>query len=415
MGLRNGMVAGAALVLVAGGFVPLHAQAANEAPVIESRPPLVFPPPTVADLRPPLPIIQPPARDQSELQVLFWSAAQRSERFRAMEQWFAGHEVPAASKARALPKGAPLSPGLQADLKALMASSGAAGIMVLEDGKVRFEEYGLGLKPADRWTSFSVAKSFTSTLLGAAVKDGFITSLDDPVTQYIPGLTGSAYDGVTVRQLATMTSGVKWNENYTDPQSDVAQMNRFVVEYGPEAIVAQMKALPREAEPGAKWVYKTGETNLIGVLVENAVGKPLADYAQAKIVEPAGFAGGLFWMVDPRGGNIGGCCLSITLADYARMGQFALDGGEGAVPAGWFAQATDSQVDFGDSGFGYGYQWWTYPGASYGAQGIFGQGITLFPDKGVVLAYIGNWAQASDGKERAKYLELGRRIAAEAQ
>jgi len=360
-------------------------------------------------------LIQPPARDQSELQVLFWNDAQRSERFRAMEQWFAGHEVPAASKTRALPKGAALSPGLQADLKALMAASGAAGVMVLEDGKVRFEDYGLGLGPEDRWTSFSVAKSFTSTLLGAAVKDGFITSLDDPVTQYIPGLKGSGYEGVTVRQLATMTSGVAWNEDYTDPKSDVAQLNRFVVEYGANAIVAQMKALPREAAPGAKWVYKTGETNLIGLLVENAVGKPLAEYAQSKIVEPAGFAGGLFWMVDPRGGNIGGCCLSITLADYARMGQFALDGGTGAVPAGWFAEATAAQVDFGDSGFGYGYQWWTYPGESYGAQGIFGQGITLFPDKGVVFAYIGNWAQASDGKERARFLELGRRIAAEAQ
>jgi len=360
-------------------------------------------------------LIQPPARDQSELQVLFWNDAQRSERFRAMEQWFAGHEVPAASKTRALPKGAALSPGLQADLKALMAASGAAGVMVLEDGKVRFEDYGLGLGPDDRWTSFSVAKSFTSTLLGAAVKDGFITSLDDPVTQYIPGLKGSAYEGVTVRQLATMTSGVAWNEDYTDPKSDVAQLNRFVVEYGANAIVAQMKALPREAAPGAKWVYKTGETNLIGLLVENATGKPLAEYAQSKIVEPAGFAGGLFWMVDPRGGNIGGCCLSITLADYARMGQFALDGGTGAVPDGWFAEATASQFDFGDSGFGYGYQWWTYPGESYGAQGIFGQGITLFPDKGVVFAYIGNWAQASDGKERARFLELGRRIAAEAQ
>jgi CubicO group peptidase (beta-lactamase class C family) len=237
------------------------------------------------------------------------------------------------------------------------------------------------------------------------------------VTQYIPGLKGSAYEGVNVRQLATMTSGVKWNEDYTNPQSDVAQMNRFVVEYGPEAIVAQMKALPREAAPGEKWVYKTGETNLIGVLVENAVGKPLAEYAKAKIVEPAGFAGGLFWMVDPRGGNIGGCCLSITLADYARMGLFALDGGTGAVPAGWFAEATKAQVAFGPRapGYGYGYQWWTYPGASYGAQGIFGQGITLFPDKGVVFAYIGNWAQASDGAERARFYELSQRVAAEAR
>ena len=362
-------------------------------------------------------LTQPPARDQADLQVLFWTDAQRSERFRAMEQWFAGHEVPGATTPRALPEGAPLSDNLQAELKALIAETGTAGVMVLEDGKVRFEAYGLGLGAADRWTSFSVAKSFTSTLLGAAVKDGLIASMDDPVTKYIPGLAGSAYEGVTVRQLATMTSGVKWNESYTDPNSDVAQMNRFVVEYGADAIVAQMKQLPREAEPGAKWVYKTGETNLIGVLVENAVGKPLAEYAKDKIVDPAGFAGDMFWMIDPRGGNIGGCCLSITLADYARMGQFALDGGKGVVPEGWFSEAGSAQVTFGSAapGFGYGYQWWTYPGATYGAQGIFGQGITLVPEKGLVVAYVGNWARASGGPERARLLGLTQKVAAEAR
>lgn len=361
-------------------------------------------------------LTQPPARDQSELQVLFWSDAQRAERFRAMEQWFAGHEVPAARSPRALAKGAPLSDALQADLKAVMAETNTAGMMILEDGEVRFEAYNLGLGPTDRWTSFSVAKSFTSTLLGAAIKDGFITSLDDPVTKYIPGLAGSAYEGVTVRQLATMTSGVKWNEDYTDPNSDVAQMNRFVAEYGADAIVAQMKALPREAEPGTKWVYKTGETNLIGVLVENAVGKPLAEYAKAKIVDPAGFEGDLFWMVDPRGGNIGGCCLSIRLSDYARMGLFALEGGKGVVPEGWFAEAGKAQVDFGPNapGFGYGYQWWAYPGGNYGAQGIFGQGITLVPSKGLVIAFVGNWSKASGGPERARLLAMAPRIIAEA-
>ena len=359
-------------------------------------------------------LTQPPAREPADLQVLFWNDEQRSQRFREMEQWFAGHEVPAAATPRALPKGAPLGPALQDEIKALMAETKTAGVMVLVDGKVAFEHYGLGLGAQDRWTSFSVAKSFTSTLLGAAVKDGLI-GLDDPVTKHIPGLAGSAYEGVTVRQLATMTSGVKWDENYTDPNSDVAQMNRFVAEYGADAIVAQMKALPREAEPGAKWVYETGETNLIGLLVENAVGKPLAEYAKAKIVDPAGFEGNLFWMVDPRGGNIGGCCLSITLADYARMGQFALEGGKGAVPDAWFTEATDNVVDFGDSGFGYGYQWWTYPQGTFGAQGIFGQGITLFPDKAVVIAYIGNWATASGGAERGLLLDLSRKVAAEAK
>lgn len=360
-------------------------------------------------------LVTPPTRDQSELQVLFWDDAQRSARFRDMESWFAGHEVPPAAKTRDLPAGAPLSADIQAELRTLMADTNAAGLMVLQDGKVRFEEYGLGLGAQDRWTSFSVAKSFTSTLLGAALADGFIESLDDPVIKYIPELAGSAYDPVTVRQIATMTSGVAWDEDYSDPNSDVAQMNRYVLEYGPEAIVAQMKTLEREAKPGEKWEYKTGETNLIGLLIENAVGLPLAEYAQAKIVEPAGFAGGLFWVVDPRGGNIGGCCLSLRLSDYARMGQFALEGGAGTVPAGWFAEAGDAQVEFSKPGFGYGYQWWTYPGGKYGAQGIFGQAITLVPEKDLVFAIVSNWPRAASSEYRARARAVVDKIARAAE
>jgi len=389
---------GLALALLLGVGAGSHAVAENVG---------VIPPP------PGVTLVQPPERDPADLQILFWDDAQRSQRFRVMEQWFAGHEVAAARNPRALPAGVPLGEELQADLKALMKDTNAAGIMVLVDGKVAYEDYALGLGPDDRWTSFSVAKSFTSTLLGAAVKDGLVASLDDPVTMYIPGLAGSAYEGVSVRQLATMTSGVAWDENYTDPNSDVAQMARFVIDYGPDAVVAQMKALAREAPAGEKFVYKTGETNLIGVLVENAVGMPLAEYAQAKIVEPAGFAGGMFWMVDPRGGNIGGCCLSLRLSDYARMGQFALEGGKGVVPEGWFAEAGRPQVEFGPDapGFGYGYQWWTYPGGNYGAQGIFGQAITLVPDKNLVMAVVSNWPTATSSKARGAARAVVARIA----
>ncbi|MEM9500916.1 MAG: serine hydrolase domain-containing protein [Pseudomonadota bacterium] len=365
----------------------------------------------------PVELKAPPQRDPSELQVLFWKDEQRAARFREMENWFAGHEVPAATRTRVLQPGEPFSADIVADLRALMADTNAAGIMVLQGGRKRFEEYSLGFGSDQRWTSFSVAKSFTSTLLGAAVKDGFIASLDDPVTQYIPELAGSAYDGVTVRHIATMTSGVAWNEDYTDPNSDVAAMNSYVVEYGPNAIVEQMKTLEREAEPGEKWVYKTGETNLIGLLVENAIGLSLAEYAQSKIVEPAGFEGGMFWMVDPRGGNIGGCCLSLRLADYARMGQFALEGGKGQsdespIPEGWFAEAGDSQVDFGDSGFGYGYQWWTYPDGNYGAQGIFGQLITVVPEADLVVAIVSNWPTATDSDSRTRAQAVIAKIAA---
>lgn len=365
-------------------------------------------------------MVTPPERDPAELQVLFWSDVQRETRFRSMEEWFAGHEVTPAIETRVLPDGDPLDSELAEQVRQVMAATNAAGVMVLQDGQKRFEGYGLGFGPEQRWTSFSVAKSFTSTLLGAAVRDGFVASLDDPVTQYIPSLAGSAYDGVTVRQLATMTSGVKWNEDYADPNSDVAQMNRFIIEYGPDAIVAQMRTLDREAPAGEKWVYKTGETNLLGLLVENAVGLPLATYAKDKIVNPAGFEGGMFWMVDPRGGNIGGCCLSLRLSDYARMGQFVLDGGNGTVPEGWFDEAGGVQVDFDETGHsarfgagtGYGYQWWTYPGGKFGARGIFGQMINIVPNKNLVVAVVCNWPAADYPANRDQWLDLTDKIAA---
>ncbi|KEO91605.1 beta-lactamase [Erythrobacter longus] len=355
--------------------------------------------------------VAPPARDPSELQVLFWSDEERSARFREMENWFAGKEVPASTTPRELPEGEALPADLAGEIRRVMAETNAAGVMVYHKGAVRFESYGLGFAPDQRWTSFSVAKSFTSTLLGAAVRDGFISSLDDPVTAYVPGLAGSAYEGVSLRQIATMTSGVAWNEDYTDPNSDVARMNNFILEFGAEATVAQMRALSREAPAGEKWLYKTGETNLIGLVVENAVGLSLAEYAQEKIVEPAGLKDGLFWMADARGGSIGGCCLSLSLGDYTRMGIFALEGGGDSVPEGWFAEAGDSLVDFGDTGFGYGYQWWTYP-QGYGAQGIFGQSITIIPEKQLVLTVVSNWSTATSNAHRAAWRDVADKIAA---
>lgn len=326
-------------------------------------------------------------------EVLFWDDATRSARFRTMEEFFPGQEVAPPQNARPLPSGTPLPAETQAAIRGYMASQQVAGVMVLQDGRVRFADYGLGFGPEQRWTSFSVAKSFTSTLLGAAIKDGFIESLSDPVSKYVRGLQGSPYDNVTVEQLATMTSGVEWNEDYTDPHSDVARMFNTTPETGQDQVVEYMKTLPREAPAGEKWVYKTGETNLIGVLVENAVGETLAEYAERKIVDPAGFANPLFWQTDLSGRNVGGCCLSASLPDYARFGQFVLEGAGGVVPDGWIEAAGSPQVDF-DNGFGYGYQWWTYPGETYGAQGIFGQSITLDPASRTVIAIVSNWPTA---------------------
>lgn len=327
--------------------------------------------------------------------VLFWTQDQRFTNFPAMEKLFPVHVVKAGRKVRPLPPGAPLALP-EAEVSAFMAAQNVAGLIVLKDGRVRLERYGFGYGPQGRWTSFSVAKSLTSTLVGAAIRDGHIKSVDDPVTRYIPELAGSGYDGVTVAQLLTMTSGVKWNEDYTDPKSDVARMFSVAVPPGMDPTVAYMRTLPRETAPGGKWVYKTGETNLIGVLVAKATKKPLATYLSEKVWRPYGMQSDAYWMIDPSGQEVGGCCLSIGLRDYARVGQMVLDGGRGIVPAGWFARATAPHADIGRPGFGYGYQWWTYPEGRFGANGIFGQTILIDPKNRVVIAMSSAWPKATD-------------------
>ena len=344
--------------------------------------------------------------------ILFWDVERRSAAFRNMEASFPGQMVAAAPRPRDLPRGAGLSERTQDLARAFMVESQAAGLMVLKDGRVAFEEYGLGLSPDQRWTSFSVAKSFTSTLLGMAIAEGRIESLSQPVTDILPELAGTAYDGVTIEQVATMTSGVAWNENYTDPQSDVARMLAVRPVPGESQAITYARTLTRDAPAGEKFTYKTLETNLLGLIVERAVGSTLAEYAARTLVPAAGFEGELFWMQDLTGGSIAGCCLSLTLADYARMGQFVLEGGEGRLPDGWFAKAGAQQVGFGN-GFGYGYQWWTYPGGAFGAQGIFGQAVTILPDKDVVVAVISNWDAPTDSAKRAAFQRLVATIGSE--
>ncbi|WP_374526035.1 serine hydrolase domain-containing protein [Sphingopyxis sp.] len=345
-----------------------------------------------------------------DLNVLFWTQDQRDAAFRTMETVpkVVVHTIKAGGPVYPLPQGKPIDLGL--DVDAYMAKQRNAGLIIVQDGKVRLEKYALGYGAVGRWTSFSVAKSFTSTLVGAAVKDGSIKSLDDKVTTYIPGLRGSAYDDVSVRQLLTMTSGVKWNEDYTDPKSDVAQFNLQKPVAGEDITVSYMKTLPREAPAGSKWVYKTGETNLIGVLVSSATGKTLSDYMSEKVWKPFGMERDAVWMLGPTGHEISGCCISASLKDYARFGQFILNGGiaggQKILPDDWLPSATTKQADIDFPGRGYGYQWWTNDDGSFAAQGIFGQGIFIDPKRKLVIASNGNWPTATDPEGVGKAREV---------
>lgn len=329
--------------------------------------------------------------------LLFWTQPQRDAAFRALDRLpilAKVHVAPASGNPSPLPTGAPLK--LATDVDAYMAGQRSAALLVVHDGKLRLERYGLGFDGDGRWTSFSVAKSFTSTLVGAAVKDGYIKSLDDKVSLYIPDLKGSAYDDVSVRQLLTMTSGVRWTEVYSDPNSDVAKFNNHKPTDGMDALVSYMRTLPREAPAGTRWHYSTGETNLVGTLVQQATKKPLATYLAEKIWGPAGMEQQATWVLSKTGQEIGGCCVQAAPRDYARLGQFIMNGGmvngKSIVPDNWWAEATAKRVDIGEPGRGYGYQWWTLDDGSYLARGIFGQSIFIDPKRKLVIAANANWA-----------------------
>jgi len=329
--------------------------------------------------------------------ILFWSQPQRDAGFRALDR------LPLLAKSRVVPAGGaplPLPPGpalkLTLDVDAYMAGQRSAALLVVHDGKLRLERYGLGFDGSGRWTSFSVAKSMTSTLVGAALRDGHIRSMDDKVSDYIAQMKGSAYDDVSIRQLLTMTSGVRWNEDYGDPGSDVARFNNHKPEEGVDSIVSYLRRLPREAPPGTRWHYSTGETNLVGILVSQATGKTLSEYLSQKIWIPAGMEQPASWIISRTGREISGCCIQAATRDFARFGLFILNGaranGQSVVPEGWLSEATTERTGIGQPGRGYGYQWWTNADGSFAARGIFGQGIFIDPKRRLVIASNANWA-----------------------
>jgi CubicO group peptidase (beta-lactamase class C family) len=338
--------------------------------------------------------------------ILAWSPEQQRAWYPAMERVYRVNTVARGRSVKPLRKASRrIDPvfehgGRSWTVDAYMQAHDVSGLLVLKDGEVLLERYGLGRRPDDRWTSFSVAKSVTSTLVGAAIQDGKIKGLEDVVTNYIPELRGSGYDGVTVRQLLMMSSGVKWNEDYTDPNSDVARAGTAILEPGVNPIVSYMRKLPRANPPGSRFTYNTGETDLVGVLVSRAVGKPLSIYASEKIWRPYGMERDAIWVTDMAGHERGGCCMSMTLRDYGRLGQFMLDGGvvrggRRNLPAGWTSQATTPQITNGAPAPGYGYFWWMGPEGSYMARGIFGQSITTFPQDKLIVVINSAWPRAT--------------------
>ncbi len=345
---------------------------------------------------------KPTVGEQREA-VLFWPQARREAQFRRMYELFPSDRAAHGAHVHALPPGKPLVlPGQENTSKWLagyMGRNHLAGVMVLQHGRIRLQRYAPGFGPAQRWESFSVAKSVTSTLLGIALQRGDIRSMGDTLGSYIPELRGSAYDKVTVQQLLTMTSGVHWNEDYADSKSDVAQMYLGACVDGQAHVLSYLAKQPRQWPAGTHFNYNTAETDLLGILVQRATRRSLAGYLSQTIWKPYGMAADAYWIQDEcDGSDTGGSGLSATLADYARLGQFMLDGGRIAgkpvVAKTWLDGALHRQEKVDDPDRGYGYLWWTDNDGSYAAIGIFGQMVYVDPARALVIVQVGAWPHA---------------------
>lgn len=345
--------------------------------------------------------------------LLFWSETEKKRRFPHMQDIFPSMEVAAGNNFYTLPMGPSLEKRLPKNfVENYIDENQVGGIIVLKDNNIRLEHYGKGVNQNTVWTSFSVGKSVTSMLLGIALKEGDIKSLNDPLSKYIPELEGHDYGKVTVKQLLTMTSGIDWNEDYADAESDVAQMYRRPCFGSEPHILSYMKSLKSIHTPGKIWNYSTGETDLLGILIQKAAGKNLADYLSEKIWKPWGMENQAYWLADECSMlNLGGSGLSATLRDYARLGTVMLKDGkkpdEGSLfDEEWLKDATSLLMPTGDDGGGYGYLWWRFPNGSYAAFGIFGQMIYINPDTKVIIAQFASWPQAGSKILSAKRMEF---------
>jgi CubicO group peptidase (beta-lactamase class C family) len=294
------------------------------------------------------------------------------------------HAMPLPLAVTPLPQVTFTDRGRRYDLGAYLELNRVTGLLVLKDGRVALEHYLLGNTERTHWMSMSVAKSITSTLIGAAIKEHYIAGLTDSVTHYVPALAGSAYDGVTVRDVLMMASGARWNETYTDPASDRRRLLEAQISQVSGSAMAVMRSLPRAAAPGTVNNYSTGETQVAAEILHRAVGRPLATYLSERIWSRFGMEADASWWLDsPDGVEIGGSGFSATLRDYGRFGLFLLNGGvaggDSILPSGWIAEATRPTIT------DYGYLWWPGQGGAYAAEGIYGQWIYVNPAAHVVI------------------------------
>lgn len=303
-------------------------------------------------------------------------------------------------------KGAPIElpqsyefSGNRRSVEDLLATTDTSALLVLKDGEVRLERYWLTGGRDVQWISWSVAKSFVSALVGIAIHDGVIESIAEPISNYAPSLAGSVYDGVRIKDVLQMSSGARWNEDYSDAASDIHRLGAAMA--GNQSLAEFVMGMERATPPGTFCQYNSADTQALGMLVVEATGRHFADYMQEKLCEPLGMESAGCWLLDSSGMEmvLGG--LNLTARDFAKIGELFRNGGawggKQIVPKAWVEASIKSdaphleqgKVVVGGHGFpaGYGYQWWVPAGdrGEFSAIGVYNQFVFVDSSRDVVI------------------------------
>ncbi len=336
--------------------------------------------------------------------ITLFSESQRVENFRAMDRVFPARPVPRGEDTWAFDRAPAALPetytfgGESRDLAAFLDRTETTGLLVVHRGAITHEDYRQGADETSPFTSWSMAKSVLSALIGIAVEEGHIASIRDPIGAYVPALAASGYGDVPIEDALTMSSGVAFDEDYDNPTSDINMLFIRAMAMGVPA-EETLAGLERVRDPGTYNDYVSSDSMALGLVLEAATGMAPANYLASRLWGPLGAEADATWSTDRAGREFALCCLNATLRDWARFGRLYLEGGarEGRqiVPADWVAASvapTAAHLQPGDNPasfwtFGYGYQWWIPedPQGDFLAIGVWGQYIYVDPSRDVVI------------------------------
>ena len=303
-----------------------------------------------------------------------------------------------------------------------------SALLILQNGRIQFEKYWLTGGENVQWMSMSVAKSFISALVGIAIRDGHINNIEEAISDYVPELKNSPYNNVRIKDVLQMSSGASWNEDYSDPESDINRWAKIFALGG--SFDEFIQTLSYDFKPGTINHYNSMDTQALGMLVNRATGKSITDYMTEMLWHPMGASDKGYWLLDSEGMEMAFAGLNVTARDYAKFGElYRLNGklnGQQIVPKSWVKDSitpdgphlTPGDNPLSDYPLGYGYQWWV-PGGDKGefmAIGVYNQMIYVAPESNMVIVKLSanssyGTAEDTDMASELETIEFFRAIA----